>query len=98
MTESDIQCLKLNIGKVVEMYTADGEHLTAKIISVFDEEDHPDVFYEILTSNTMDWYLAHADSGGFALQLDRIVSVKPVADMADGLAGGSDLVDRSEPS
>jgi hypothetical protein len=79
MTESDIQCLKMNIGKVVEIQTIDGEHLTARIISVFDEEDQPDVFYEVLTSNTMDWYLDHADSGGFALALDRIVSAKAVS-------------------
>jgi hypothetical protein len=80
MTESDIQCLKVNIGKVVEIQTVDGEQLTARIISVFDEEDQPDVFYEVVTSNTMDWYLDHADSGGFALALDRIISVKPVTD------------------
>jgi single-stranded DNA-specific DHH superfamily exonuclease len=81
MTESDIQCLKDNVGKTVEICTIDNECLIAKVLIVThnDEYDEHDVLYEVVSSNTMDFYLNHKDAGGFVLDFDKIVSVKPVA-------------------
>ena len=79
MTESDIQCLKDNVDKSVEIRTVDDECLIAKVLFVThnDEYDEHNVLYEVVSSNTMDFYLNHKDSGGFVLDFDKIASVKP---------------------
>jgi hypothetical protein len=81
MTEADIQCLKGNIDKLVEIRTVDDECLVARIqfVSHSDEYDEHDVLYEVVSSNRMDFYLNHKDSGGFVIDFEKIVSVKPVA-------------------
>jgi hypothetical protein len=79
MTEADLLCLKSNIDRPVEMETVSGERLTAKILCVFDEEDNAEVFYELISSSTPDFYGRHPDAGGFSLSLKDIVSVKPAA-------------------
>jgi len=78
MTEADLRCLKSNIDRPVEMETSSGECLTAKILWVFDEEDNPEVFYELIHSSAPDSYARHPAAGGFSLPLTEIVSVKPV--------------------
>jgi single-stranded DNA-specific DHH superfamily exonuclease len=80
MTKSDIQCLKDNVDKSVEIMTIDDECLIAKVLIVThnDEYDEHDVLYEVVSSNKMDFYLNHKDAGGFVLDFDRIISVKPV--------------------
>ncbi len=81
MTDTDIQCLKENVDKIVEIQTVDGELLVAKIISVFDQEDQPDIFYDVVSSNMIDCY-SHLESGaGYSLDFDKILSVKPVANV-----------------
>ncbi len=45
---ADLALLKASIGGVVEVDTRAGESLTMRIISVFDEEDSPDFFYELI--------------------------------------------------
>lgn len=79
MTEAEILCLKNNINKLVEIHTIDGECLIAKILFVThnEEYDEHDLLYEVVSSTRMDWYLKHPDSGGFVLDFDRIVSVRP---------------------
>jgi hypothetical protein len=80
MTEADIQCLKDNIDKPVEIQTLDGECLVARVLFVThnDEFDEHDVLYEVLSSNKINSY-AHMDTtGGYVLEFDKIVSVKPV--------------------
>ena len=78
MTDAEIQCLKENIDKLVEIQTVDGEHLIAKILSVFhsDEWDEHEVFYEVVSSNMIDSYHHVGSPGGYALDFDKIVSVK----------------------
>jgi hypothetical protein len=80
MTEADIQCLKDNIDKLVEIQTADDECLLAKVLFVThcEEYNEHDVLYDVISSNKMDFYLKYKDTGGFVLDFERIVSVKPV--------------------
>jgi hypothetical protein len=80
MTDSDIQCLKDNIDKLVEIETIDAELLTAKIISVFDDKDsgEHELFFEIITSNAPDFYARFKSSSGFALDFESILSVRPL--------------------
>ena len=82
MTEREIQCLKDNIDKLVEIETTDGEHLIAKVLFVFYEReyDEHEFFYEVVSSSTPEFYSRHENSGGFALDFDSIQSVKPHTD------------------
>ena len=80
MTETDIQCLKDNIDKEVEIQTTDGEQLVAKVLFVTHDEEHDehDVLYEVISSNMLDSY-AHLDrAGGYVLDFAKIISVKAV--------------------
>lgn len=79
MTETEVQYLKENIDKVVEIRTVAGENLVAKILFVThsDEYDEHDVLYQVVSSNMMDFY-TRANAGGYVLDFDEIVSVKPV--------------------
>ena len=92
MTEAEIQCLKDNIDKAVEIETVDGERLIARILFVThcEEYDEHDVLYEMISSNTPEFYARHPDSGGFVLDFGRILSVKPHSYLA-AKAGKSDL-------
>ena len=78
MTESDIQCLKDNIDRKVEIETSEGERLIAKVLFViYDEEyDEHELIYEVVSSNMLEWYSHHENAGGFVLDFDKIVSVK----------------------
>jgi hypothetical protein len=78
MEDAEIQCLKDSIDRLVEIQTRDGEHLIAKVISVFDGEDKPNIFYQVISSSTMEWYKSYPLSDAFSLDFDRIVSVRPV--------------------
>jgi hypothetical protein len=80
MTQSDIQCLRDNVDKLVEIETIDAELLTAKVISVFDDKDNEEheLFFEIISSNAPDFYARFKNSGGFALDFDSILSVRPL--------------------
>jgi hypothetical protein len=82
MTESEIQCFKDNIDKTVEIETIEGERLIAKVISVFhsDEYDEHEFFYEVVSSNMLDSYSHLENSGGYALDFEKILSVKPHSD------------------
>ena len=82
MTESEIQCLKENINKVVQIETIDAELIVAKVISVFDDqsEDEHELFFELITSNAADFYARFKNSGGFALDFENILSVSPHMD------------------
>ena len=78
MTETDIQCLKENIDKLVEIRTVNDECLIARVQLVTDDEEYHvhDVMYEVISSNQIDSY-AHLDSsGGYLLDFVEIVSVK----------------------
>lgn len=78
MTEADIQCLKDNIDKVVEIQTVHDERLIAKIMIVTDDDEYHvhDVMYEVISSNQIDSYAQLESSGGYLLDFVEIVSVK----------------------
>jgi hypothetical protein len=84
MTESEIQCLKDNIDKTVEIETINGERLLAKVLFVTHSEefDEHEVLYEVVSSSTPEFYSQHESSGGFVLDFDKIQSVKPRSDLA----------------
>jgi hypothetical protein len=79
MTEADIQCLKVNIDKLVEIRTVDGECLIAEVLFVTngEEYDEHDLLYKVVSSNKIDWYGQLGISGGYLLDFDEIDSVKP---------------------
>ncbi len=83
MIESEIQILKDNIDKTVDIETIDGELLIAEVISVFDDQayDEHELFYKMISSNKLDAYRHLGDAAGYALDFDRIQSVKPHSDL-----------------
>jgi hypothetical protein len=76
LTDVDLLCLKSSIDKVVEIETVDGERLLAKVVWVFDTEDNPDVFYELVSTSHPDHYPRLTEKCGYSLPLENIVSVK----------------------
>jgi hypothetical protein len=80
MTEDDIQCLKENVDKLVEIRTTDDECLVAKVLFVTDDEEYDDheVLYEVISSNTIDSYRLLDSNSGYVLDFKKIVSVKQV--------------------
>jgi hypothetical protein len=75
MTQTDLECLKSHVDQRVEIDTKEGEHLLIKIISVFDEESDPDLFFWDLTSDP-----TKPDSEqtqGYSMPLADIISVRP---------------------
>lgn len=73
MTEADLACLKSHIDQNVEIETRSGEHLLIKVISVFDGEADPDVFFDVVSPAG-----AVKPETGCSLPLEEIVSVRPV--------------------
>ena len=80
MTESEIQCLKDHIDRTVEIEITDGERLIAKVLFVThcEEYDEHEVLYQVISSNMIEWYMHRESAGGYALNFDKIVSVKPI--------------------
>jgi hypothetical protein len=72
VTEAELDCLKSHIDKHVEIDTRSGEHLLIKVISVFDGEADPDVFFDVIAPAG-----AVRPEAGYSLPLEEIVSVKP---------------------
>jgi hypothetical protein len=79
VTESEIQCLKDNIDKTVEIQTIDGERLIAKVLFVtHDQEyDEHEVLYEVVSSNMIQSYAHLENVGGHVLDFEKILSVEP---------------------
>lgn len=79
MTESEIQCLKDNIDKAVEIDTTDGERLVARAISVFQDAgyDEHELFYELISTDIAESYAHTRDAAGYGLDFNKILSVKP---------------------
>lgn len=74
MTESDLECLKSHVDQHVEIETRNGEHLLIKVISVFDGEAEPDVFFDVVVPGS-----ATTPASGCSLPLKEIVSVRAAA-------------------
>jgi hypothetical protein len=64
LTEPDLQLLKSSIDKQAVIATLEGEELIAKIISVFDEESDPDIFYELVSTSHPHRYPRNEKVGG----------------------------------
>ena len=64
MTEADLMCLKSSIDKPVAIETVDGEHLTAKVLWVFDDEDNAEIFYQLISSSKPESYARQSEAGG----------------------------------
>ena len=81
MTESEIQCLKDSVDKLVDIETTDGERLIAKVVFVAhsEEYDEHDVQYELVSTSMPE---AYARMGDYVLDFEEIVSVKPHSDEA----------------
>jgi len=79
MTQVEIQCLKENVGKTVEIGTSDGELVVAKILAVFldSDFDEHELFYELISTNMPDAYRHLGGTGGYALDFEKIVLVRP---------------------
>ena len=79
MTETEIQCLKQNVGKFVEIETSDGELLVAKLIDVFDDSalDEHELFCEVVSSNVREPAVEADAAEGYALDFDDILSATP---------------------
>jgi hypothetical protein len=80
MTPADIQCLKDNIDKLVDIRTVDEECLIARVMIVTDDDEIQvrDVMYEVVSSNRIESYGDLEDLSGYLLDFEEIVSVKPV--------------------
>jgi hypothetical protein len=74
MKDSELECLKTPQGQLLEIETAKGEQLLIRVISVFDEESDPDVFFYDVTSGPDQQDPER--SQGYRLSLQEIVSVK----------------------
>ncbi len=79
MTALEIQCLKDNVDKLVEIETMDGERLVAEVLLVThcEEYDEHDLLYRVVSSNRLEFYMNFENSGGFVMDFDKILSVKP---------------------
>lgn len=82
MNQEDLECLKAHIDQVVEIETRKGERLLINVISVFDQESDPDVFFHDVTANPRQ--KDFAETVGNALPLDEIVSVREYATSSNG--------------
>ena len=82
MTESEIQFLKENIDKLIEIETTDGERLIAKVVSVThsQEYDEHDVQYEMISTNMPE---AYSNGSDYILDFDNIISVKLHSNQAE---------------
>jgi hypothetical protein len=86
----EIQLLKDNINKTVEIETIDGERLIARVLFVTYSEEYNEhnVLYEVVSSSTPEFYSRHKNPGGFVLDFDKIQSVKPHSDFGEPGATG----------
>jgi hypothetical protein len=83
VTEIEIQLLKDSIDRLVEIETIDGERFTARVISVFHDQeyDEHELFYEVISSNMLEVYKQIGDGGGYALDFGKIAAVRPHSDL-----------------
>lgn len=74
MTENDLEKLKTAKDGLIKIETKSGEHLLIKVISLFDQESDPDVFFWDLTAAPDK---PDAEQGqGYSMPLSEIVSVE----------------------
>jgi len=81
VTEADLICLKSNVNKLVEIETTDGEHLVGRVITVFDSEEDPDVWYDLISTSKPERYVRREENVGYSILLAQIASVKAIASL-----------------
>ena len=76
MPADDIQRLKDNIDKLVEIRTVDEECLVARVMIVTHEDEIQvhDVMFEVVSSNRIELYGDLEDLSGYLLDFEEIVS------------------------
>ena len=89
MTDLEIQLLKESVDRTVEIETIDGERLIARVlfVSQSEEYDEHDLLYEAVSSNKLDSYAHLENSGGYVLDFEKILSVKPHPDLGSQKPG-----------
>ena len=75
MTPDDLALLKSRIDEVVVLDTAQGEHIFAKPLVVFDEGDTSDVFYLEVQPGPDGTYIDKG-SAGYSVLLSDILAVR----------------------
>jgi hypothetical protein len=82
VTEPEIQYLKTNVNKTVEIETDEGELLVAKVLFVThdDDFDEHELLYQVLASSTPEFYERFKNTPSLALDFKNILSVKPRPD------------------
>ena len=75
MTADDLTLLKSRIDEVVVLELAQGEHIFAKPLVVFDEGDTPDIFYLEVEPGPDSRYIEKG-SGGYSVLLADIHAVR----------------------
>lgn len=78
MEKTNVEILKLNIDKRVEITTVNGEQMVAKLISVFAEESDPDIFFELVSTSHPQLYPQKENLGGYSLPIAEIASVRSI--------------------
>jgi hypothetical protein len=76
MTSAELEFLKANVDRQVEIDTKNGEHMRIKVLFVFDQESAPDVFFDLVSPEN-DPRFEGKPVGGFSLPLADIISVRP---------------------
>jgi len=79
VTESEIQFLKGNIDNAVEIETIGGERLVASVLLVTCDAEYNehDFTYQVVSTNMPEAYADRESAGGYILDFDDIVAIKP---------------------
>ena len=77
MTDAELEFLKENVDRHVEIDTKGGEHLRVKVLFVFDQESDPDVFFDVIPLEN-DTTPGGKPTGGYSLPLADILAVRAV--------------------
>ena len=78
MSDANIETLKANIDKKVQITTSSGEEMVVKVISVFDQDSDADMFFELVATSQPRLYARKEKVGGYSITLNQIVSVKAI--------------------
>jgi hypothetical protein len=77
MKQAELDCLKSQVDQVLEIKTLEGERLLVNVISVFDQESDPDLFFYDVTANPSQ--KDFSKTAGQALPLSNIACVREYA-------------------
>ena len=78
MTSAEVELLKANCGKRVEIRCADGEAMEVDV--VFVSESERDVIYDLISTNKGDRYSGRTGGEAYSTRFDEIESVRALAE------------------